>query len=126
MMNRRELLGSAGAMYLLPALPVLGTGAGSPAPAFEAMLRLGPARGGVGNHRWADVLDGTVTGHRLVGLVRSGRLDWHVDPASGAVEAQVRCQIHCIDGRIRELRERGVRASAAGQGRVRLRPFMLP
>lgn len=121
MMNRREMLGSGGAVALLPVLPGNGTATGSSTrPGFEGLLRLGPATGGAGNHRWARILDGTVIDEQLVGRVSSGRLDWLVDPCSGAVEASVRCQVQCVDGVVREMARRGLKAAAAGEGKVRL------
>ncbi len=120
MMNRRELLGAAGVLSLVPVLPASGVAMAAPVlPDLEATLLLGPASSGVGNHRWAPVLQGIVTGS-MPGVVRSGRLDWHVDPASGAVAAQLQCQIECTDGKVRELRERSLRAAYAGPGKVRL------
>lgn len=121
MMNRREMLGSAGAVALLPVLPTSGAATGSSTPpVFEGLLCLGPATGGAGNHRWARILDGTMNDEQLVGRVTSGRLDWLVDPCSGAVEASVRCQVQCADGVVRELARRGLKAAAAGDGKVRL------
>ena len=119
MMNRREMLGSAGAISLLPALPVAGPDAGAAVPDIEALLQLGPVQRGAGNHRWAQILQGSVTG-QMLGIVRSGRLDWHVDPASGAVEAHMQCRVQCADGKLRELRKRSWHVSSAGQGKVRL------
>jgi len=118
MMNRRELLGSAGALSLLPALG--GAAGGGGTPVFAALLQLGPSQGGVANHRWAPVLNGVVTGGAQVGQVRSGRLDWYVDPASGAVEAALKCEIVGGDGLVFSIREQAVHAAGAGRGRVRL------
>lgn len=112
-MNRRELLGSAGAVALLPALDAFATmPSRRDEPEFEAALRLGPVHSGAGNHRWAQVVGGSVTGNLLQGVVRSGRLDWHVDPASGAVEVVMNCSVHCMQGRVFELRDRTAHAGA--------------
>jgi Protein of unknown function (DUF3237) len=121
MINRRELLESAGFVPLLPLLSALDAPASPGRPQPHATLQLGPSHRGAGNHRWALILGGTVTGNRLAGRVRSGRMDWHVDPASGAAEASVRCEVLCSDGRIREMRERGVHPAAAGSAVVRFR-----
>lgn len=118
MMNRRELLGSAGALSLVPALGMAG-GQVRP-PVFAALLQLGSSQRGVANHRWAPVLGGAVTGGAQVGRVRSGRLDWHVDPASGAVEAKLECEIVRGDGLAFSVREHAVHATGVGGGRVRL------
>jgi hypothetical protein len=118
MMNRRELLGSAGALSLLPALGMAG-GQAQP-PAFAALLQLGSSQRGVANHRWARVLGGAVTGGAQVGRVRSGRLDWHVDPASGAVEAKLECEVVGDDGLVYCIREHAIHAAGAGGGRVLL------
>jgi hypothetical protein len=127
MINRRELLGSAGAVAMLPVLPVVDAPvtSGMPQP-HEATLQLGPAHAGPGNHRWARILGGTVTGRGLVGRVQSGRLDWHVDPASGASEARVQCQVLCSDGRVQELCERGLQPAKAGPSTVRFRTLNFP
>jgi hypothetical protein len=107
MMTRRELLGSAGALSLVPVLPTMATGMRAPyAAAFEARLNIGPARSGVGNHRWALIVGGGVVGDLLHGTVRSGRLDWHTDPASGAAQVELHCWIRCTDVQYLELRDR--------------------
>lgn len=115
-MNRRQLLGSVGSVALFPA----GAGAGerieSPMSGrqagFEAQLRLGSPQRLAGNHRWARISGGDVTGGLLRGSVQSGRMDWHVDPASGAVEVAVTCRILRSDGIMVELRDRSVGARA--------------
>ena len=110
-MNRREMLGSAGATALLPACDVL---AGAPriTPAFEAALHIGPAQSGAGNHRWARIENGKIVGRVVQGRVLAGRLDWHVDPASGAVEVTVNCLVQCADGSKVELRDRTTHTGA--------------
>lgn len=121
MMNRRELLGSAGAISILPVLPAFADAPDLPTiPAFEATLQLGPSRSGAGNHRWAEILNGSVAGECLVGSVQSGRLDWVVDPCTGAADARMQCQIQCGDGRVQALTVHGLRPVAAGRGRVRV------
>jgi hypothetical protein len=120
-MNRRKMLAAAGAATLLPALPASGSGpSGGAACAFAAMLRLGPVRAGAGNHRWAQILDGAATGAQLAGRVESGRLDWHVDPATGAVDATLHCRVLCTAGGSREVRARGIHAVTADQDMVHL------
>jgi hypothetical protein len=111
MMNRRDLLGSVGAASLMPAA-FAAPAVMQPSPAFHAALRLGPAQNGGGNHSWAEIIAGTVSGSRLAGQVQSGRLDWFVDPTSGAVELAVSCSVLRADGRTVELRDRTAPASA--------------
>jgi hypothetical protein len=111
MMNRRELLGSVGAASLLPSALAAPAMEQMP-PAFQAALRLGPVQTGAGNHSWADIVAGKVAGIRLAGRVQSGRLDWFVDPISGAVEVAMRCRVLRADGRTIELSDRTARASA--------------
>lgn len=111
-MNRRELLGSVGAASLLP------TAFAMPAPeksfpAFQAAFRLGRAQDGIGNLRWAQIIAGEITGSRLNGRVQAGRMDWLIDPCSGAVEIALTCSVLLIDGRLLELRDRTVSASAS-------------
>lgn len=112
LMNRRELIGAVGAASLLPAAFA------APAPqqvlpAFEASLRLGSARNGVGNHQWSEIVAGKLQGKRLAGRVQSGRLDWFVDPCSGAVEVALACSVLRDDGSTVELRDRSAIATAA-------------
>jgi hypothetical protein len=45
--------------------------------------------------------------------VQSGRIDWFVDPASGAVEIAMACSVLRADGRTVELRDRTAIATAA-------------
>ena len=112
-MNRRELLGSAGAISLLAACNALAASPSSgPDAAFDAQLRIGPARRGVGNHRWAQILGGTMTGSLLSGVVGPGRFDWHVDPASGAVDVMLSCGVRDVGGRALGLRDRSVHCGA--------------
>ncbi len=110
-MNRRELLGSVGAVSLLPAFDVL---AAAPSvrglPAFEAALKTGTAQSGAGNHRWAPVLGGDITGNLLSGRVQSGRMDWHADPSTGAAEVSTLLAVRRADGVWIQLRDRTVHA----------------
>lgn len=112
-MNRREMLGSVGGFCLLPVF----AGARAevtprqPQPAFDVLLRLGAAQGGAGNHRWARVLGGEISGSLLRGRVRGGRMDWHVDPASGAVAVATSMTIRRADGARVELRDRTAHAA---------------
>jgi hypothetical protein len=108
-MNRRELLESAGAISLLSACNGLAASRPSgPDTAFDVQLRIGPGQSGVGNHRWARILGGTMTGSLLSGVVGPGRFDWHVDPASGAVDLTLSCGVRDVAGRVLELRDRSV------------------
>ncbi len=116
-MNRREVLGSVGAVSLLPAFDVL---AAVPSlrgsSAFEAALQIGPAHSGAGNHRWAEVLGGEITGVLLRGRVQSGRMDWHADPASGAVAVATSMKVLRADGMSIELHDRTVHSDADVDG----------
>jgi hypothetical protein len=101
--------------------------AASPAPGnaadFEMLLRLEPAQAGAGNHRWARIADGLISGGALPGRVRAGRIDWLVDPASGAVEATANCRVQRADGTLAELSCGGLGALRLENGLVRLRAF---
>jgi hypothetical protein len=110
--NRRELLGSVGAASLMPAALAM-PASDEAVPAFQAALRLGPAQDGSGNHRWAEIIAGKLSGKRLAGKVQSGRIDWFVDPASGAVEIALTCSVLRADGKTIELRDRSASASAS-------------
>jgi Protein of unknown function (DUF3237) len=112
MMNRRELLGSVGAASLLPSA-LAAPASAQFLPAFQAALRLGPAQDSAGNHRWAGIIAGKVTGPRLSGRVQSGRMDWFVDPASGAVEIAMTCSVLRPDGTTVELRDRTALATVS-------------
>jgi hypothetical protein len=111
-MNRRELLGSVGAASLLPTAFALPTQS-RPSPAFQAALRLGPVHSGAGNHQWAEIVAGSLAGRRLDGRVQSGRMDWYVDPCSGALEIAMHCRVARSDGSLVELRDRTASASAS-------------
>ena len=110
--NRRALLASAGAASLLAATfasplrqqPVL---------AFQAALRLGPVQDGPGNHRWAPIAAGSLSGAWLTGRVHAGRMDWFVDPCCGSVEIALACTVARPDGKLVELRDRTASASAS-------------
>jgi hypothetical protein len=110
-MNRRALLGSVGAASLLPAAFAAPTHA--PPLAFQAALRLGQVQNGQGNHRWAAIIAGTVSGARLAGRVQAGRMDWFVDPCCGSVEVALACTVSTPDGVLMELRDRTASASAS-------------
>lgn len=121
--SRRSLLGAVGAVSLMPEL--VGAHAVSPssgnAADFEMLLRLEPAEAGAGNHRWARIADGLVSGGALPGRIRAGRIDWLVDPASGAVEATATCRVECTDGTVAEMSRCGLGALRLENGLVRLR-----
>jgi hypothetical protein len=113
-MNRRELLGSVGAASLLPAAFVA-PARNQPLPVFQASMRLGPMQNGPGNHRWAEIVAGSLSGTRVSGRVESGRMDWMVDPCSGSVEIAIACSVRRPDGKLIQLRDRTASA-AAGDG----------
>jgi hypothetical protein len=115
-MNRREVLGSVGAALTLPAFAVQPQGQAS--PLFLAALRLGPAQDGTGNHRWAEIVAGKFSGELIIGRVQSGRIDWFVDPASGAVEVAISCIVLRADGTTIQMCDRT--ASATVQARAAL------
>jgi hypothetical protein len=127
-MTRRRLMGVVGASSLWPAMAMSSEAASSPVfsqrhdPApFEALLRLDASQSGAGNHRWATVLDGEITGGSWVGPLLSGRLDWHVDPASGAAEAVATCRVRGPQGRALQLRHVRLTATRLDNGLVLLR-----
>jgi hypothetical protein len=123
-MTRRAVVGAVGACSLWPVLgDALAIEAPAPAAAkaFEAVLWLGIAQAGDGNHRWAQVAMGEVTGGSLCGSVQSGRLDWHVDPATGAAEAVATCRVRGVDGKMRNLRHAKLAATRRDDGSVLLR-----
>jgi hypothetical protein len=116
--NRRELIAAAGATCFAPAC-VGGAALARPLEeaGLSASLRMGTARRGAGNHRWAIIESGAVTGTLVRGVVVAGRVDWHVDPATGAVEVALQCSIHGDDGRVWTLADRSsgpVAGSLAG------------
>ncbi len=115
-MNRREVLAAVGVAALLPVCDVFAAAPVAHAssrrlPAFDAAMRIGPAQGGVGNHRHAEILGGEIEGTLLHGRIESGRMDWHVDPASGAVEVATVLQVRRGDGTSVQLRDRTVHSS---------------
>ncbi|MET0279834.1 MAG: hypothetical protein ABW278_01745 [Steroidobacteraceae bacterium] len=126
-LTRREMITAAGAAALLPALPAVSVAAGRPAPSsasatpFAATLLLGSSNAGQGNHRWAPIAAGEITGGPLQGRVESGRLDWHVDPASGAVAATATCRIRRPDGTLVEQRCGDLGASRVENGLISVR-----
>ncbi len=85
------------------------------------MLRVGPTQAAAHGGRWASVLAGKVTGGNVLGEVLSGRLQWCMDPATGAVDATLACSLRAADGRQLELHERGIHASSPINGLVTLR-----
>jgi hypothetical protein len=109
-MNRREVLGLVSAALAPPAFAMLPPGQAS--LRFQAALRLGPAQDGAGNHRWAAIVAGKLSGELVNGGVQSGRMDWFVDPASGAVEVAITCNVLRTDGTTIQLRDRTARATA--------------
>jgi hypothetical protein len=111
-MNRRELLGSVGAASLLPSA-FAASATEKFFPAFRAAFRLGPVQDGAGNGRWAQIIAGELSGSRLNGRVQSGRMDWVIDPCSGAVEIGMTCSVLRTDGKSIVLRDRTVSASAS-------------
>ncbi len=116
-MNRREVLASVGAASLLPAVAAFAVPAATKSPpAFEARLRIGPAQAGAGNHRWAPVLGGEMPSGRVL----AGRMDWHVDPASGAVEAAVACTVMPEHGQPAQMHHAGLQAVRLPDGMVQL------
>jgi hypothetical protein len=112
-LNRRALLGSVGAASLLPATFVIPVH--DRALAFHAVFRLGPMQNGQGNHRWAPIIAGSVSGARLAGRVQTGRVDWLVDPCCGSAEFSLAATVSRPDGKIVELRDRSASASTSAR-----------
>lgn len=122
--TRRSVLGAVGAVSLAStalaaAAASLPTGEGE---AFRLVLSLEPSQAGKGNHRWARIGAGLARGS-LQGEIQSGRVDWQVDPASGAVEATATCSLRCADGKVRQLRRGNLAAARLDNGLVVLRAF---
>jgi hypothetical protein len=116
-MNRREVLASVGAASLLPAVAAFAEPAAERGHSvFGATLRLGPSQAGAGNHRWAPILGGEAASGRVL----AGRLDWQVDPASGAVEAAVACTLVSKQGQAVEMCRGGLLAVRLPDGSVQL------
>lgn len=132
-MNRREVLASVGAASILPVAVSGSVARGSvssarsatmpPVEGLDALLLLGPAQSGEGNHRWASVSTGDAVCGALAGKVLGGQLDWIIDPASGAVSVSLSCRMQRSDGVVLELRDHAVQMQAAaihlGWARVR-------
>ncbi len=92
--TRRTLLGSIGAAGMFPGFALAITdGSIAAPPALEVALRIGQPRSGTAGWRHAVIHGGTVTGALMQGAVQSGRLEWLVDPASGAVEVAASMQV---------------------------------
>lgn len=117
-MNRRELIAAAGAACMVPAcLPVAEGASVNEEMTLHAWLRIGPTRSGAGNHRWASIEAGSVTGTLARGVAGAGRLDWHADPATGAVEVALQCSVVQADGSLWTLSDRSCAAAFdAGMG----------
>jgi hypothetical protein len=115
--TRRCLLGTIGAVGMFPAFaPAISSSRAR--PALQVALRIGQPGSGTAAWRHAVIHGGKVTGVLMQGDVLSGRLDWLVDPASGAVEVVACVQVLRRDGVLVELRDRTVHAGAddlAGQ-----------
>jgi hypothetical protein len=78
----------------------------APERVFAATLHIGTAQSGAGNQRWAELLGGEVVGPLLSGLVESGRLDWFVDPMTGATDVTIACTVRDFRGRRFRLHDR--------------------
>ena len=115
-MTRRTLLGSISAAGLFPSFATATTAAASHAavPALEIGLRIGQPQSGLAGWRHAAIHGGSVAGALMQGRVQSGRLEWLVDPASGAVAVVARVQMRRDDGVLVELCDRTTHAGADG------------
>lgn len=114
-MTRRTLLASIGAAGVFPSLASAITAAEpSPAPqSLKVQMQVTQPESGTGGWRHVLVRGGTVSGF-MQGIVQSGRLQWLVDPASGAVEVTARVQLLRSDGLLVELHDRTVHAAPGG------------
>lgn len=114
-MTRRTLLGTVAAATMFPQLAggVNSRVSRATQPAIEIALRTGEPHAGVHGWRRAVVLAGLLRGSLMQGTVKSGRLEWLVDPASGAVEVALDMLLLRADGRLIQLRDRSARAVAA-------------
>jgi hypothetical protein len=109
-MTRRTLIGSIGAAGLFPPFASASTGHAPqfPSAALDIELHVCEPLSGAGSWRHAVIRGGTVAGGLMRGVVQSGRLEWLVDPASGAVEIAARVHLLRDDGTPVELRDRTV------------------
>lgn len=124
-LTRRSLLGAVGAASL-SSTSLAAAAASLPAASHDGVqlqlvVELHPAQAGAGNHRWARIARGLVGGSELRGRIEAGRVDWQVDPASGAAEAVAHCRVRSADGSVVELRREALAATRLGNGLVLLR-----
>lgn len=110
--TRRSALGSISAAGMFPAFASAITAGASrrTEPALQVTLRIGQPQSGSAAWRHALIHGGTVAGALMRGSVQSGRIEWLVDPASGAVEAVANVLVLREDGVLVELRDRTVHA----------------
>jgi hypothetical protein len=78
--------------------------------AFAARLEVGKPKqtSGARVQGWATILGGAIDGPRLSGVVQGGRFDWSTDPAGESVEVTATFIVRSDDGRMIEVRDRGV------------------
>jgi hypothetical protein len=123
--TRRAVLGSVGAsLSSTLAAPAAASLAPVPAQgslqlpqarrAFAAQLEVGQSTpaSGTSTHRWAVILGGAIDGPRLRGEVQGGRFDWRQDPGGQSVEVTATFIVRRDDGRLIEVRDRGVYPAA--------------
>lgn len=110
--TRRAVLGTAGAASLSTVLAASASDALAPhaRPAFAARISVGAAEMVVSSpgRRWSAVLGGEIHGPLVSGAVQGGRIDWHIDARSQAVEITARFGVLGSDGRLLEIRDRAI------------------
>lgn len=124
--TRRAVLGSVGAS-LSSTLAAPAGASLAPVPAqgnhelpqarraFAAQLEVAKSTqaSGTGTQRWAIILGGAIDGPRLRGVVQGGRFDWRQDQAGESVEVTATFIVRRDDGRLIEVRDRGVYPAAS-------------
>ena len=115
-MTRRSMLGTVGAASLAPVLPVhanLHAGPGTPdaglpcaRAAFIGRLQVS-AMPSASTTQAVAITGGTLRGRSLAGTVKAGQIQWQPQP-EGGVELVVHFDLHCADGELLQVHERGL------------------
>jgi hypothetical protein len=89
------------------------TAAVSAEPAFEILLKVGPAHSaGADGLLTAAIVGGTAEGKLLTGAVQPGRVDWRSDSSSSMVEITASFGVLRENGELVQLRDRSVYPAA--------------
>lgn len=115
-MTRRSMLGTVAAASLAPVLPAradLHAGPGASGaqlprarPAFIGRLQVS-GMPGASTTPFVAITGGTLRGGSLAGTVRAGQIQWQLQP-EGSFEVVVRFDLHCADGELLQVHERGL------------------